>query len=151
MAAARDALAGADARTLFPNAPHPEAALAGLYLYYSCFDECHGVAQDLATPEGSYWHGILHRQEPDAANAGYWFRRVGRHAVFESLNAAANEIASRNAGARFATGAQWDPFAFIDYCERARELPGSVEERTAREIQRAEWELLFDYCARPRA
>src|ERR1051325_4571315 len=50
---------------LFRGARSPEGALAGLYLYFSCLDECHSVAQDDSTPEGSFWHGILHRQEPD--------------------------------------------------------------------------------------
>jgi hypothetical protein len=32
-------------------------------------------------------------------------------------------------------------------CERARQQPGSDAERKAIETQRAEWQLLFDYCA----
>jgi hypothetical protein len=59
--------------------------MAALWLYFSCFEECHSVAQELATQEGSYWHAILHRQEPDDWNAGYWFRRAGRHPVFVPL------------------------------------------------------------------
>src|SRR5260221_12612843 len=64
---------------LFPGAHAPQAALAGLYLYFSCRDEAHEVAQADSSADGSYWHGILHRQEPDAGNASYWFKRVGRH------------------------------------------------------------------------
>lgn len=129
----------------FPNARAPEAALSGLWLYFSCFDESHGVAQDLNTPEGSYWHAILHRMEPDPANAGYWFRRVGSHAVFPALRDAAAEI-----GGAFEPGGRWDPFAFIDFCEAARRRPGSAEEQCALEIQRAEWQILFDYCGAAR-
>ena len=57
----------------FPRARVPEAALSGLYLYFSCWDEAHVIAQDLSSAEGSFWHGIVHRQEPDAENASYWF------------------------------------------------------------------------------
>src|SRR5271170_4270719 len=62
---ARERLRSASARALFPNARAPEAALSGLYVYFSCFEEAHAIAQDISTTEGSYWHGILHRQEPD--------------------------------------------------------------------------------------
>src|SRR3954447_6738618 len=53
------------ARTLFPNASSPDAAMSGLYLYFCAYDESHKISQDIETAEGSFWHGILHRQEPD--------------------------------------------------------------------------------------
>ena len=136
-------LRGLDARRLFRGARAPEAALSGLYLYFSCLDEAHRIAQDVSTAEGSFWHAIIHRQEPDPGNSAYWFRRVGRHAVFEPLH----EFALGFEGMK--RGEAWDPFAFIDYCEAARLKPGSDMERTAMEIQRCEWQLLFDYCADP--
>ena len=43
----------------------------------------------------------------------------------------------------------WDPSAFVDLCELARRSPGSELEKMAQEIQRAEWQLLFHYCASP--
>jgi len=119
----------------------PKTALAGLYVYFSCMDQAHEIAQDIASAEGSYWHAIVHRQEPDAGNAAYWFRQVGAHAIFPALRARAAEIGVD-------LGPQWDPFAFIELCERARTQPGSAEERKALEVQRAEWQLLFDHCAR---
>jgi hypothetical protein len=119
-----------------------EAALAGLYLYFSFWEEAHEIAQNISTPEGSYWHAIVHRQEPDAGNSGYWFRQVGAHAIFPALRKQAAQI-----GVDF--GPRWDPIAFIEMCERARQQPGSGSgaERMAIETQRAEWQLLFDYCA----
>jgi hypothetical protein len=86
----------------------------------------------------------MHRQEPDPANAGYWFRRVGSHPIFPALRDAASESG-------FPVQDKWDPFAFIDYCEQARRRPGSIEENIAMAVQFAEWQLLFDYCARPRS
>ena len=125
--------------------------MAGLYLYFDCWTEAHEIAQDIATVEGSYWHAIVHRQEPDAANAGYWFRQVGAHAIFPAIRDAAAEIG-------LAVGPRWKPEAFIELCERARQSgraalgpsPGSDLERQARAVQLAEWQLLFDHCARPR-
>jgi hypothetical protein len=112
-----------------------------LYLYFSCWEDAHVVAQDLETKEGSYWHAIVHRQEPDAGNSGYWFQQVGSHPIFPALQARAAEI-----GVVF--GDRWNPLAFIDYCEAARKNPGSPEEQKALSVQRAEWQLLFDWCAK---
>src|SRR5262245_12106210 len=67
--AARDALKAASSARLLSGTRAPEAALAGLYLYFSCADEAHEIAQGVETPDGSFWHGIVHRQEPDAGNA----------------------------------------------------------------------------------
>jgi hypothetical protein len=134
-------LNGASAAQLFPRSRAPEAALAGLYLYFGCWNEAHEAAQDIHNAEGSYWHAIVHRQEPDAWNSDYWFRQVGRHPIFPALRQAAAEF-----GMDF--GPEWKPAAFLEVCENARLLPGSALERQAMAVQRAEWQLLFDYCAR---
>ena len=140
--AARLRLSGETPRSIFPEARAPEAGLAGLWVYFSCFEEAHNLAQDIDTPDGSFWHGILHRQEPDPGNAAYWFRRVGQHPVFSALREKAESLG-------FPVAAVWNPFQFIEFCEKARRIPGSAEEVLACRIQLAEWQLLFDYCARP--
>lgn len=146
---ARKILAKAAAAALFPQARAPEAALSGLWLYFSCLEESHNLSQDIASAEGSFWHAIMHRQEPDPGNAGYWFRRAGTHPVFAPLGQQAATIAAAYPGCGFRPPERWDPFAFIDFCESARRKPGSDAERAALEIQRAEWQLLFAYCAKP--
>jgi hypothetical protein len=133
---------------LFPSAGEPESAMAGLWLYFFCFDEAHDLANDCKSEDGSLWHAILHRLEGDMGNAAYWFRKAGHHPVYRELAAEANEILRRYPRAEFRVG-RWDPFAFISFCDRARQQPGSDQERVAMEIQRAEWQLLFDYCAIP--
>jgi hypothetical protein len=138
-----EALSKWNARKLFPDAFSPEAAFSGLYLYFCAYDEAHAISQDIETAEGSFWHGIMHRQEPDPGNAAYWFRRVGQHPIFAQLRDAAAELG-------FRVKDTWDPFAFIDFCEDARKRSGSREEHTAMAVQLAEWQLLFDYCARPK-
>lgn len=146
--AAVQKLRTAKAGELFPGACAPEAALAGLWLYFSCFEESHSISQDIHTADGSYWHGILHRQEPDPGNAGYWFRRVGRHPIFPALREAAAEILTElTQPVGFTPGSAWDPFEFIEFCETARRRPGSQEELAARRIALAEWQLLFHHCA----
>src|SRR5436190_1256681 len=138
------ALENKSAAQLFEGSYSPEAALSGLYLYFCAYIESHSLSQDISSPEGSFWHGIMHRQEPDPGNSGYWFRRVGSHQIFPAINDAAGQ-------AGFPAKHKWDPFAFIDYCEKARQKPGSPEEKIAMAVQLAEWQLLFDYCARPRS
>ena len=145
---ARAQLHTASAAQLFPDCRDPHAAFCGLWLYFSCSEEAHSIAQDCHTPNGSFWHAILHRQEPDPANAAYWFRRVGDHPVFPALRSAADRL-QQDAPGPLPLKSTWDPFAFIDFCETARTKPGSPAERLALKIQRAEWQLLFDYCARP--
>jgi hypothetical protein len=135
-------------RQLFSGSRAPEAALAGMYLYFSCLDEAHEIAQGISSAEGSFWHAIMHRQEPDAGNSGYWFRRVGAHSIFPALALEGSGLAARHA-AGVSIPATWDPFAFIDLCEKARRQGGSPLEALALDIQRAEWQLLFDYCAGP--
>jgi hypothetical protein len=134
-------------KDLFASARAPRAALAGLYLYFSCREEAHEVAQSDSSVDGSYWHAIVHRQEPDADNASYWFHRVGDHAVFPALLERARFIETAHHDTGLGLSKAWDPFAFIQICEQARRQPGSEMERAALEIQRAEWQLLFDYCA----
>lgn len=133
----RDRLLKADARDMFPDARDPESALSGLFLYFSCLTEAHDLLHHFATFDSAYWHGIMHRMEGDAYNAGYWFRRVGHHPIYPSL-------ASEAAALGYAPGREWDPFAFIRFCETSA---NSKDENLARRVQLAEWQLLFDYCA----
>ena len=145
---ARQRIQDARMDDLFPSAHAPRAALAGLYLYFSCREEAHEVAQSDSSADGSYWHAIVHRQEPDAGNSSYWFRRAGSHPVFPRLLQAAKTLQAAHPDATLKFSEVWDPFAFVDSCEQARRRPGSELERASLEIQRAEWQLLFDYCAR---
>jgi hypothetical protein len=139
-ARALELLATDDCSELFGQSRAPAAALAGLYVYFSCRDEAHTIAQATETAEGSYWHAIVHRQEPDPGNSAYWFRRVGSHPVFP-------ELRNRAAAAGVDVGPRWDPLAFIELCERARRDPGSELEGKALQVQLAEWRVLFDFCA----
>jgi hypothetical protein len=140
--ATRRLLVSADPHELFPGARDPESALSGLFLYFSCLKEAHDLLHlDLGSPDGGYWHAIMHRMEGDAFNADYWFRYIGRHPLFPALAREAAKIG-------YLPGADWDPFAFVRYCGASAK---ANDDDLARRVQLVEWQLLFDYCAAPSA
>ncbi len=127
------------------------ACLAGLWLRFDFLDESHRISQDLEMATGSYWHGIMHRREPDFANAKYWFRHVGRHPVYIPLNTDARRITLEDpAGLRphnLVAQTEWDAFGMVDLCQQASQGNEPLS-ALCRRIQLREWELLFDYCFR---
>lgn len=136
--------------------PMALCCLSGLWLLHNFLDESHTLSQDISTSSGSYWHGIMHRREPDFPNAKYWFRRVGPHPVFSELSQSAHELhrqfvakhPSLEGDASFlATPSQWDAFQFIDLCEAAYR-GNSNAAMLCRQVAQCEWQLLFDYCYR---
>lgn len=113
------------------------ACLAGLWLYHDFLDESHAISQELETKEGSFWHAIMHRREPDPGNSKYWWRAVDSHPVLDLLVKEAPGV-----GYAYTT-----PQAFVDFCERIRGS-GSADEELAKRVQTLEWRLLFDWCYR---
>jgi hypothetical protein len=134
------------AEQLFPKGRDSKAALAGLLFMAGCWDLSHQAAQDIESQDGSYWHAIVHRVEPDSSNAKYWFRQVGEHPIFTALHAeAAGALAASDTGWRLK--GKWDASRFVDWCDEARTEPGSAKRRLAEQIQGVEIDLLFSWCA----
>lgn len=118
--------------------------LSGLLLLHDGLEESHRLSQAIDNAEGSTWHGIMHRREPDAPNAKYWFRRAGPHPVGAALAAAAQPLLEPVGAAEVVAG-PWDPAAFIDLCESARGTANDLE-RACIAVQQEECLLLFDHC-----
>ncbi len=136
---------------VFPQAPRAGRLnlAAGLLLVHDFWDASHAAAQeadDLGEREFSaYWHGIAHRREPDAGNANYWFRRVGRHPVFGSLALEARPLLEEHGDPQLTsrlTSSGWNASAMIDLCTQAR--VGTPRETLARRLQRLEMWLLLE-------
>lgn len=125
------------------------ACRAGVWLFHDFLDDSHSISQDIDTPDGSFWHAIMHRREGDFWNAKFWFRRVGEHPVYDELLAAARPILDSqraNDLLKLSSQTTWDSFAFVDLCESAR--ANSALQMTCRSIAREEWRLLFLHCYR---
>jgi len=113
----------------------PAACRAGLWLLHDFLDESHSISQDIDSKDGSFWHAIMHRREPDHDNSKYWWKRVGSHPILDRLRDASKAI-----GYTFIS-----PYDFVDYCEAMRDTSGTGED-LARRVQLLEWQLLFDWC-----
>jgi hypothetical protein len=126
---------------------------AGLLQIHDFWNASHIAAQeadDLGESRFSaYWHGIAHRREPDASNAAYWFRRVGKHPILPALSEAARPIIASHGDSRWSSRlldkGTWDTFAMIDLCTQAK--PGTADESLARRLQRLEMQVLMDATA----
>jgi hypothetical protein len=123
---------------------------AVVLLWHDHLDAAHAIVQRLETADGALVHGIMHRREPDYANAAYWFRRAVGHAVFASLGkAASSRLASAAESVlrdELMPGGRWDPFAFLAACEQGAELPESHPRlKLLRELQQLELNTLLEW------
>lgn len=130
------------------------AIKSGLLLWNDALDDSHDISQGLSNNTGSYWHGIMHRREPDYSNAKYWFGRVGTHPIFPKLReraiAKAKEV--QNPSDTLAQITQtienephWDAYQFIDWCQAAENEPSSDATHFLQQVQAEEIKLLLAY------
>lgn len=133
------------------------AIKSGLLLWNDALDDSHDISQELSNNTGSYWHGIMHRREPDYSNAKYWFGRVGTHPIFPELREQAITLAKevKNPSDTLAqivqtikNEAHWDAYQFIDWCQAAENDPSSEATQFLQQVQSEEIKLLLAYSYR---
>jgi hypothetical protein len=104
-------------------------ALAGLWLLHDELDRAHRIVQEIGSADGSFWHAIVHRREGDFANSKYWYARCRAHPVVKSLDLSGP--------------------ALVELVQDVADAPPDDARRArAVQLQRREWELLMDHCAR---
>ncbi len=119
------------------DSPDFQAVIAGLFQWFDDLDTSHSYSQSVQFngrhKAGDYWHAIMHRREGDYSNSKYWFRNVGQHPLYPTLE--------RYAKARNDSLSPWSPHRFVDVCEGVRS--GTREDLAARQLQGVEMVLLL--------
>lgn len=135
------------------NSTFGNAIKSGLLLWNDALNASHNISQGLENQTGSYWHGIMHRREPDYSNSKYWFGRVGTHPIFPQLReraiAISKEISNpsdalRSIAQAIEASEDWDAYQFIDWCQASENGTDDVT-RFLQQVQAEEIKLLLAY------
>lgn len=115
---------------------------AGLLLWNDDLTASHDIVQNLHSPEGSYWHAIMHRREGDYSNAKYWFAKVGQHPIQDTLYQQAVRL-----WPECQSWSKWSSDRFVDHVQKAVQNGEETvpDGEALRRLQIVEFSLLLRY------
>ena len=116
---------------------------SAIWLLHNHLEESHEISQRIKTPEGSLWHGIMHRLEGDYWNSKYWYRQAGLHPVMSELNELVSNVNVAEPSQSFT---HWDSNQFVDLCETVDSNPGHLDRGYCQQLMQLEWLTLFRFC-----
>lgn len=129
--------------------PMARCVVALLYDRLDYLPAAHEAIHKVEDTTADYVRGILLRRAGEAWNSKYWLKRSIDHPVTRRMYFRALEILEAPYAPRQArilvSWERWDPYAFVDACMAS---VGRMDGfgRICRELQEAEWQLLFDYA-----
>ncbi len=147
------------------NAVPGKLVLAALMNKNDDLESCHSICQKVGQDSlcGNYWHGIVHRREPDFENARGWFRKSeglpAYQDIFKDVLGFLQRVLqmpeygeAREKALSFmqhlrARGT-WDPVYMVDMCEACARSGDEREERMLEEVQEVEFNTMFNWTYR---
>jgi hypothetical protein len=146
---------------------HQTILLAALHLFNDDLDQSHTICQsfDREFAPASFWHGIIHRREPDFKNALGWFGRADKWEGLLQIRDSVQDVLQRvllmseyGSARDTAFGLKrhldavgvWDPAHFVEMCSthKDREDHDEMESMLLKEIQEAEMVAALDWTHR---
>lgn len=124
------------------NKKYGELLLGGLLMAQDYIWEAHEIVQDYPETEASWWHAFMHRMEGDYGNAGYWYRRVGKPAAYESLLSAVQKLEFETSANQILNWTEWDSFKLNNLIDSSS---GQMREEL-HDVHRLECLLLIKIC-----
>lgn len=124
---------------------------------------CQQIDRETGCAESSYWHGIIHRREPDFNNARGWFRKAENlgcnGALYRAVSSLLQQViqqpdygSAREIALVFLRHLQaqstWDALYLVDLCERVTKGQDGDLRRFLEEIQEVEFDTLFAWTFR---
>jgi hypothetical protein len=138
---------------------YKRAVQSGLHIWNESLELSHSISQEIMTPTGSYWHGLMHRMEGDFSNAKYWFTDARHHPISTQLVTCLRSYLSeqhvtdldhdtlRNKLEVLVSSPEWNPSVFVDAVElQLMHVQDPRAEEWLRRIQHFEVKLLLNYC-----
>ena len=120
---------------------------AGVLWLFGFLDAAHALVQQDRSPEGAYWHALVHRSDGDFDNALYWFNRVGDHPLYAALKVQVRQVVEGRRWEGWQTlveGPQWNPGGLVKLCERSAR--GELAEPAfLQQVVRIEYHLLMEF------